>query len=133
MAHSVNSSITASPSFVEAAERGQVSASEGSVRHAEVLPMGGVRTPITGRPRPLPGDRRADPPYTLNCEEPANLLQERDTSCQEDHQGRPVQTLRATAETLGLSERTGNRTGRTPLPELRPVHRGRGRPDPSPV
>jgi len=51
MAHSVNSSITASPSFVEAAERGQVSASEGSVR-------------------PLPGDRRADPPYTLNCEEP---------------------------------------------------------------
>jgi len=29
-----------------------------------------VRTPIIGRPRPLPPDRRADPNYTLNCEEP---------------------------------------------------------------
>jgi hypothetical protein len=32
--------------------------------------MGGVGTPIIGRPRPLPGQRRADPDYTLNCEEP---------------------------------------------------------------
>ncbi len=32
--------------------------------------MGGVRTPIIGRPRPLSPDRRADPLYTLNCEEP---------------------------------------------------------------
>jgi hypothetical protein len=32
--------------------------------------MGSVRTPILGRPRPLSGDRRAAPCYTLNCEEP---------------------------------------------------------------
>jgi putative transposase len=38
--------------------------------------MGGVRTPIIGRPRPLPGDRRADPRCTLNCEEPDNALME---------------------------------------------------------
>jgi hypothetical protein len=31
--------------------------------------MGGVRTSIIGRPRPLPGPR-ADHRYTLNCEEP---------------------------------------------------------------
>jgi hypothetical protein len=55
---------------VELAERGQVRASEGSVRHVEVFRMGGVRAPILGRPRPLPGQRRADPIYTLNCEEP---------------------------------------------------------------
>ena len=47
-------------------------AKEGSVRHVEVFQMGGVRTPIIGRPRPLPGHRRADPRYTLNCEEPVN-------------------------------------------------------------
>lgn len=35
--------------------------------------MGGVRTPILGRPRPLPRDRRASPHYTLNCEEPLYL------------------------------------------------------------
>lgn len=33
--------------------------------------MGGVGTPILGRPRPLPGHRRADH-YTLNCDEPRN-------------------------------------------------------------
>lgn len=38
----------------EAAERGQVRASEGSVRHVEVFRMGGVGTSIIGRPRPLP-------------------------------------------------------------------------------
>jgi hypothetical protein len=32
--------------------------------------MVGVGTPIIGRPRPLPGQRHADPDYTLNCEEP---------------------------------------------------------------
>jgi hypothetical protein len=68
--------------FVESAERGQVGAGEarrrGSVRHVEVFRMGSVRTSILGRPRPLPGHRRADrrsrlrhmPDYTLNCEEP---------------------------------------------------------------
>ena len=30
----------------------------------------GVRTSIFGRPRPLPSDRRADPHYTLTCDEP---------------------------------------------------------------
>ncbi len=32
--------------------------------------MGGVGTSILGRPRPLPGHRRAADDYTLNCEEP---------------------------------------------------------------
>ncbi|MCK6211339.1 AAA family ATPase, partial [Georgenia sp. EYE_87] len=45
----------------------------GSVGHVEVFRMGGVRTSIFGRPRPLSGDRRADPHYTLNCEEPVYL------------------------------------------------------------
>ena len=35
--------------------------------------MGGVRTSIIGRPRPLPRHRRAHPPYTLNCDEPLIL------------------------------------------------------------
>jgi len=56
----------------EAAERGQVGAREGSVRHVEVFQMGSVRTSIFGRPRRLPGDRRASPLYTVNCEEPDN-------------------------------------------------------------
>jgi hypothetical protein len=34
--------------------------------------MGGVRTSIFKRPRPLPGHRRAAHLYTLICEEPAN-------------------------------------------------------------
>ena len=34
--------------------------------------MGGVRTSIFGRPRPLPSHRRADL-YTLNCEEPVSV------------------------------------------------------------
>jgi hypothetical protein len=29
-----------------------------------------VGTPILGRPRPLPRQRRASHPYTLKCEEP---------------------------------------------------------------
>ena len=37
--------------LIEAAERGQVRESEGSVRHAEVFRIGSTRTPITGRPR----------------------------------------------------------------------------------
>jgi len=56
--------------LVQAAERGQVRASKGSVGHVEVFRMGGVRTSIFGRPRPSPGQRRANPFYTLNCEEP---------------------------------------------------------------
>jgi hypothetical protein len=62
------------PEFVQAAEHGQVGAAEagirGSVSHRRGLLDGiGVRTPIFGRPRPLPSQRRADP-YTLICEEP---------------------------------------------------------------
>jgi len=55
--------------LVEAAERAQIRAGEGSVKHVEVFLLGGVRTPIIGRPRPLPRDRRAHR-YTLNPEEP---------------------------------------------------------------
>jgi len=53
--------------LVEAAERGQVRGSEGSVKHVEVFRLGCVRTPILGRPRPLPRDRRAAR-YTVNCD-----------------------------------------------------------------
>jgi hypothetical protein len=62
--------------LVEPAERGQVRASEssaGSVRHVEVFRMGSVRTSILGRPRPLSAHRRAEPAYTLICEEPGTL------------------------------------------------------------
>ena len=63
--------------LIQAAERGQVRAAEGSVRHVEVFQMGGVGTSILGRPRHLPRDRRAShhptSDYTLNCEEPENL------------------------------------------------------------
>jgi hypothetical protein len=55
--------------LIEAAERGQIRASEGSVRHVEVFQLGSMRTPIIGRPRPLPRQRRADCLYTLICEE----------------------------------------------------------------
>jgi len=56
--------------LLEAAERGQVRAREGSVRHVEVFQMDGVGTSIFGRPRRLSGQRRADRSYTVNCEEP---------------------------------------------------------------
>ena len=32
--------------------------------------MGGLRTSIIGRPRPSPGQQRANQNYTLNCNEP---------------------------------------------------------------
>ena len=47
--------------LIQTAERGQVRTGEGSVRHVEVFRTGGVRTPIIGRPRPLPGQRHARP------------------------------------------------------------------------
>ncbi len=59
---------------VQAAERGQVRAGEGSVKHVEVFRMGSVRTPIIGRPRPLSSERRAAPCYTLNCAEPLYVM-----------------------------------------------------------
>jgi hypothetical protein len=59
--------------FVEVAERAQVRAHEGSVKHVEVFRLGGVGTPIIGRPRPSPRHRRANS-YTLNPEEPVWLI-----------------------------------------------------------
>ena len=42
------------------------------IRHVEVFRLGGVRTPIIGRPRPSPRHRHAHS-YTLECEDPAKL------------------------------------------------------------
>ena len=56
---------------VQQTEGIEIRAAERSVRHVEVFLLGGVGTPIIGRPRPLHGDRRAQS-YTLNCEEPVN-------------------------------------------------------------
>jgi len=57
-----------------AAERDQVRAAEGGVRHVELFQMGGLGTSILGRPRHLPRYRRAShhptSDYTFNCEEP---------------------------------------------------------------
>jgi len=47
--------------LIQTAEGTQVRTGEGSVRHVEVFPMDSVRTPIIGRPRPLPGQRHARP------------------------------------------------------------------------
>ena len=47
--------------FVQTSEGSQVRGGEGSVGHVEVFQLGGVRTSIIGRPRPLPGQRRAQP------------------------------------------------------------------------
>jgi hypothetical protein len=56
--------------FVEAAERSQVGAREGSsVKHVGVFRVGGVGTSIFGRPRPSAHDQRAGR-YTLKSEEP---------------------------------------------------------------
>ena len=56
--------------LVQACERGQVRATEGSVKHVEVFPMGSVRTPIIGRPRPLPPHRRAHPTTPSSAKSP---------------------------------------------------------------
>ena len=60
--------------LIKSAERREVRAGEarlrGRVGRVEVFQMGSVRTPILGRPRPLPDRRRAVDLYTLNCEEP---------------------------------------------------------------
>ena len=62
------------PELIKAAESGSVRISKGSVGHVEVFLMGGVRTSIIGRPRPLSRHRRAELLYTLNCEEPVNTV-----------------------------------------------------------
>lgn len=58
--------------LVQASERRQVRASEGSVRHVEVFRMDSVRTSILGIPPRLPRHRHAVP-YTLICDEPDKL------------------------------------------------------------
>ena len=55
---------------VEAAERGEAGRGKGSVEHVEVFRMVSVGTSILGGPRRLSDHRRANPRYTLNCEEP---------------------------------------------------------------
>jgi len=61
--------------LIQAAERGQVRAAEGSVRHVEVFQMGGVGPPSSEDLDTYPGtDAPASIPtsdYTLNREEPA--------------------------------------------------------------
>jgi hypothetical protein len=58
------------PKLIKPAKRSQVRRQEGSVGHVEVFRMGSVGTSIIGRPRPLSGNRRAHPGYTLKCDEP---------------------------------------------------------------
>jgi hypothetical protein len=66
------------PEFIEPAKSGQVSAGEArttsNVMHVGVFRRWfGVGTSIIERPRPLPGQRRADTLHTLNCEEPVKV------------------------------------------------------------
>lgn len=60
--------------LVQTAGRGQVMGGEGSVGHVEGFRMSGMKTSIFGRPRPSLGQRRANPSYTLNCEERSSCL-----------------------------------------------------------
>ena len=60
------------PQAIQARERAQIRAINGSIGHVEVFQMDGVGTPIIGRPRPLPGHDTPNPAnntYTLTCEE----------------------------------------------------------------
>jgi hypothetical protein len=59
--------------LIQAAERDQVRAAEGSVRHVHVFQTGDVGTSILGNLTPTPDQRASHHPtsdYTLNCEEP---------------------------------------------------------------
>ena len=63
------------PQAIQARERAQIRAIKDSIGHVEVFQMDGVRTPIIGRPRPIPGHDTPNPAnntYTLNYEEPLN-------------------------------------------------------------
>jgi len=57
---------------VDQTERVEIRAVEIRLSHVEVFPVGSVRTPIIGGPRPSPPHRRANPRHTLDCEEPDN-------------------------------------------------------------
>lgn len=54
--------------LIEAAERGEVRANEGSVEHVEVFRVDSVRTSIIGRPRPLSRHRRAHPAHAASTQ-----------------------------------------------------------------
>ena len=59
------------PQAIQARERAQIRAIKDSIGHVEVFQMDGVGTPITERPRPLPGHDTPNPAhntYTLKCE-----------------------------------------------------------------
>ena len=58
---------------VQAAERGQVRAREGSVQQRRGPSGGSVRTPILEGPRPSTGQRRASRLYTVICDEPVYI------------------------------------------------------------
>jgi len=60
------------PHPVGQAERIEIRTVESRLSHVEVFQMGSVRTSIIGGPRPSPPHRRANPRYTLECEEPQN-------------------------------------------------------------
>ncbi len=60
---------------IQLTEATEIRALERHVRHVEVVPVGSVRIPIIGRPRPLARARRAFS-YTLNCEEPVQVCGE---------------------------------------------------------
>ena len=60
------------PQVIQARERAQIRTIKDSIGHVEVFQIDGVRTPIIGRSRPLPGHDTPDPAhntYTLTCEE----------------------------------------------------------------
>ena len=64
------------PQAIQASERAQVGAINGSIGHVEVFQMDGVAISIIERPRPLTGHDMPNPAnntYTLKCEEPLNL------------------------------------------------------------
>lgn len=54
------------PWFIKTAEHGQVSRDKDSVGHVEVFRLKGVGTPIVGRPRPPPQQRRATPSIAMS-------------------------------------------------------------------
>jgi hypothetical protein len=56
-----------------------------------------VRTPIIGRPRPLPGDRRAELGYTLICDEPDYAIQATDSSDARHPPAEPQASLSASS------------------------------------
>ena len=63
--------------LIEAAERGEVRANEGSVEHVEVFRVDSVRTSIIGRPRPLSRHRRAHPAHAASTQRTLSFTKSR--------------------------------------------------------